>query len=71
MKLGPGNVGHSNGHVPELSIGLARGAGSASLISTTTTSDVRKVLATDAACSRQHLTTCIGHFIIVRKLDSS
>jgi hypothetical protein len=43
--------------LPELSIGFATGAASGSLISTTTTSDVRKVLATDAACSKQHLTT--------------
>eukprot|EP01018_Ginkgo_biloba_P015102 Gb_29051 [translate_table: standard] len=35
-----------------------KGTGSGSLISTTTTSDVRNVLATDAACSKQHLTTC-------------
>ena len=42
-------------------MGLARGAASGSLISTTTTSDVRKVLATDAACSKQHLTTYTVH----------
>ena len=64
MKLG--DICPSIRHVPELSMGLARGAASGSLISTTTTSDVRKVLATEAACSRQHLTTCM-QFIVVRK----
>ena len=64
MKLG--DICPSVRHVPELSMGLARGAASGSLISTTTTSDVRKVLATEAACSRQHLTTCM-QFIVVRK----
>lgn len=44
--------------LPELSIGFAGCAGSGSLISTTTTSDVKKVFATDEAFSRQHLTTC-------------
>lgn len=32
-----------------------------SLMSIITASEVRKVLATDAACSRQHLTTCSAH----------
>lgn len=36
------------------------GLGLISLISTITASDVRNVLATDAACSRQHLTTCVS-----------
>lgn len=44
--------------VPELSIGDPAGAPSSSLISTTTTSDVRNVFATELACSKQHLTTC-------------
>lgn len=35
-------------------IGMASG----SLISATTTSQVRKVLATEAACCKLHLTTC-------------
>lgn len=39
-------------------IGGLLGMGSSSLMSTTTALDVRKVLATDAACSKQHLTTC-------------
>lgn len=39
--------------------GLMIGLGLFSLISTTTASDVRNVLATDAACSKQHLTTCV------------
>jgi hypothetical protein len=43
--------------IPELSIGDPAGATSSSLISTTTTSDVRKVFATELACSKQHLTT--------------
>lgn len=38
--------------------GILLGKGCVSLMSTTTASDVRKVLATDAACSKQHLTTC-------------
>lgn len=38
--------------------GIPLGMGCVSLISTTTASDVRKVLATDAAFSKQHLTTC-------------
>lgn len=42
--------------------GLMMGLGLISLISTTTQSDVRNVLATDAACSRQHLTTCVSVF---------
>jgi len=42
---------------PELSIGLPTGTGSGSLISTTTQSDIKKVFATEAACSKQHLTT--------------
>jgi len=46
--------------LPELSIGLPATAASGSLISTTTQSDIKNVLATDAACSRQHLTTCTG-----------
>lgn len=46
-----------------LSLGLGidlgiLGMGRDSFMSTTTASDVRKVLATDAACSKQHLTTC-------------
>lgn len=45
--------------------------GMGSFMSTTTASDVRKVLATDAACSKQHLTTCtILHLIHIRKLKS-
>lgn len=47
--------------IPELSIGFPAGTDSGSLMSTTTTSDVRKVLATEAACSKQHLTTCFIH----------
>lgn len=43
--------------VPELSIGFPAGIGSGSLMSTTTTSEVRNVLATEDACSKQHLTT--------------
>lgn len=39
--------------------GLMFGLGLFSLISTTTASDVRNVLATDAACSKQHLTTLL------------
>jgi hypothetical protein len=39
-------------------MGLPTGAASGSLISTTTQSDIKKVLATEDACSRQHLTTC-------------
>ena len=46
---------------PELSMGFPAGTGSGSLISTTTTSDVRKVFATDAACSKQHRTTWHQH----------
>lgn len=43
---------------PELPIGLPAGAAdSGSLISTTTQSDIKNVLATDEACSKQHLTT--------------
>lgn len=42
---------------PELSMGLPAGIDSGSLISTTTQSDIKKVFATDDACSRQHLTT--------------
>ena len=43
---------------PELSMGLPAGAAdSGSLISTTTQSDIKNVLATDEACSKQHLTT--------------
>jgi hypothetical protein len=45
-------------YIPELSMGLPTGADSGSFISTTTQSDIKKVLATEAACSRQHLTTC-------------
>ena len=44
---------------PELSIGLPTGTGSGSLISTTTQSDIKNVFATEAACSKQHLTTYI------------
>lgn len=42
---------------PELSMGFPAGTGSGSLISTTTQSDIKNVFATDAACSKQHLTT--------------
>lgn len=41
-----------------LRLGILLGMGFDSLISTTTASDNRKVFATDAACSKQHLTTC-------------
>jgi len=40
--------------------GLMIGLGLISLISTTTQSDVRNVWATDEACSKQHLTTCVS-----------
>jgi len=39
-------------------MGFPAGMASGSFISTTTQSDIKKVLATEAACSRQHLTTC-------------
>lgn len=45
-------------YIPELSMGLPIGTGSGSFISTTTQSDIKKVLATEDACSKQHLTTC-------------
>lgn len=45
--------------------GLIIGLGLFSLISTTTASDVRNVLATDAACSKQHLTTCVFQYIYI------
>ena len=40
-----------------LRLGILLGRGFDSLISTTTASDNKKVFATDAACSKQHLTT--------------
>lgn len=45
-------------YIPELSMGVPAATDSGSFISTTTQSDIKKVLATEAACSRQHLTTC-------------
>lgn len=43
---------------PDVGIGGLLGMGSSSLMSTTTAEEVRKLLATDVACSKQHLTTC-------------
>lgn len=50
-----------------LEVGFLRGTGSKSLQSITTALDVRKALATEAECSRQHLTTCSN----VQKLEYS
>jgi hypothetical protein len=47
----------SKNYRPELSMGFPAGTDSGSLISTTTQSDIKNVFATEAACSRQHLTT--------------
>ena len=56
-----GDGEHIRLSIPEPAIGFAAGAWSASLMSTTTAAEVMKVLATDAACSKQHLTTCFVH----------
>lgn len=54
----PGDGNGDTGGIGDIGgIGFLLGMGSNSLMSTTTASDVKKVLATEAACSRQHLTT--------------
>lgn len=55
--LGDGN-GDTGGIGDIGGIGFLLRMRSNSLMSTTTASNVKKILATDAACSRQHLTTC-------------
>lgn len=40
-------------------MGFPAGIGSGSFMSTTTQSDIKNVFATEDACSRQHLTTCL------------
>ena len=57
-------------YIPEPAIGFAAGACSASLISTTTASEVMKVLATEAACSKQHLTTCLTKINLVYRWNA-
>lgn len=55
----PGDGNGDTGGIGDIGgIGFLLGMRSNSLMSTTTASDVKKVLATEAACSRQHLTTC-------------
>lgn len=44
--------------LPDVGIGFLILFGTGSVMSMTTASDVKKVLATDAAFSKQHLTTC-------------
>lgn len=44
--------------LPDVGTGFLLDMGSSSLMSITTALDVRKTFATEAACSKQHLTTC-------------
>lgn len=57
----PGDFGIGGGATGGIRFLIGRG--SDSLMSTTTASDVRNVLATDVACSKQHLTTFVGSII--------